>query len=541
MKCFKGWTIGLAATALLAAPGAILAQQTPPSTPPSPSRPAGAEGQPAAALEHLTKAKTALADIPETSLTGSARMQIVVLQRRIAALEQTASKEPAPIKASWSSDVAAIDRTLTEMLGGPSAPPASQPTGTTGSAAPSAAKTAEGSLDETARTKLQEVRAHVTAFAAAMGAMSGAPSSPSAPLSTAAAAAAAEPSPAAAAPASPPAAAPASPPAAAPTPSEPAQQPAQPPAASPTTPQGEPTAPAKPEAAQTQVDADAVKRHLTAARDSLSQLTQLPAATQLTGDARTQVSQLITNFNELITTNNEWRASYAKVQSNLNALIGDQRTDEAPATPAAGTPGAVGTSGSIAIDPAIKAKLVEFRTHVLEFEKAAGGAGSAPSAPARQPEPSAAASSTTTPAGPAATETPAAASPAAAAAATTTASAAASSVTGATGSTAEAPRPAGTSGRTPAAEPEPQSRPSATPDQSSPDAASKQSGHAEAMRHLEAIEAILNGRASDAKSDSPAGTSGRATSATSLDRAQIEQIKQHLTELRRALAQSGGR
>jgi hypothetical protein len=537
MKCFKGWTIGLAATALLAAPGAILAQQTPPSTPPSPSRPAGAEGQPAAAMEHLTKAKTALADIPETSLTGSARTQIVVLQRRIAALEQTASKEPAPIKASWSSDVAAIDRTLTEMLGGPSAPPASQPTGTAGSAAPSAAKTAEGSLDETARTKLQEVRAHVTAFAAAMGAMgSGAPSSPSAPLSTAAAAAAAEPSPAAAAPASPRAAAP--------TPSEPAQQPAQPPAASPTTPQSEPTAPAKPEAAETQVDADAVKRHLTAARDSLSQLTQLPAATQLTGDARTQVSQLITNFNELITTNSEWRASYAKVQSNLNALIGDQRTDEAPATPttpAAGTPGAVGTSGTIAIDPSIKAKLVEFRTQLLEFEKAAGGAGSAPSAPARQPEPSAAASSTATPAGPAASETAAAASPAATAAATPTASAAASSVTGSTGSTAEAPRPAGTSGRTPAAEPEPQSRPSATPDQGSPDAASKQSGHAEAIRHIEAIEAIVNGRASDAKSDSPAGTSGRATSATSLDRAQIEQIKQHLTELRRALAQSGGR
>ena len=539
MKCFKGWTIGLAATALLAAPGAILAQQTPPSTPPSPSRPAGAEGQPAAALEHLTKAKTALADIPETSLTGSARTQIVVLQRRIAALEQTASKEPAPIKASWSSDVAAIDRTLTEMLGGPSAPPASQPTGTAGSAAPSATKTAEGSLDETARTKLQEVRAHVTAFAAAMGAMgamSGAPSSPSAPLSTAAAAAAAEPSPAAAAPASPRAAAP--------TPSEPAQQPAQPPAASPTTPQSEPTAPAKPEAAETQVDADAVKRHLTAARDSLSQLTQLPAATQLTGDARTQVSQLITNFNELITTNSEWRASYAKVQSNLNALIGDQRTDEAPATPttpAAGTPGAVGTSGTIAIDPSIKAKLVEFRTHLLEFEKAAGGAGSAPSAPARQPEPSAAASSTATPAGPAASETAAAASPAATAAATPTASAAASSVTGSTGSTAEAPRPAGTSGRTPPAEPEPQSRLSATPDQSRPDAASKQSGHAEAMRHIEAIEAILNGRASDAKSDTPAGTSGRATSATSLDRAQIELIKQHLTELRSALAQSGGR
>ena len=34
-------------------------------------------------------------------------------------------------------------------------------------------------------------------------------------------------------------------------------------------------------------------------------LTQLPAAAQLTGDARTQVSQLIANFNELITTQAE--------------------------------------------------------------------------------------------------------------------------------------------------------------------------------------------------------------------------------------------
>jgi hypothetical protein len=60
------------------------------------------------------------------------------------------------------------------------------------------------------------------------------------------------------------------------------------------------------------------------------------------------------------------------------------------------------------------------------------------------------------------------------------------------------------------------------------------------MRHIEAIEAILNGRTSDAKPDSPAGTGGRATSPTSLDREQIEQVKQLLTELRRALSQSGG-
>ena len=66
-----------------------------------------------------------------------------------------------------------------------------------------------------------------------------------------------------------------------------------------------------------------MKRHLTAARDTLSQLTQLPAAAQLTGDARTQVSQLISNFNELITTNADWRAAYTKLQGNLTALVGE--------------------------------------------------------------------------------------------------------------------------------------------------------------------------------------------------------------------------
>ena len=118
-----------------------------------------------------------------------------------------------------------------------------------------------------------------------------------------------------------------------------------------------------------------MKRHLTNARDTLSQMTQLPAAAQLTGDARTQVSQLISNFNELITTNTDWRAAYTKLQGNLTALVGEQRADESPATPAAGAAGAVGTSGTVTLDPAIRAKLIEFRSHLLEFEKAAGGGG----------------------------------------------------------------------------------------------------------------------------------------------------------------------
>jgi hypothetical protein len=62
--------------------------------------------------------------------------------------------------------------------------------------------------------------------------------------------------------------------------------------------------------------------------------------------------------------------------------------------------------------------------------------------------------------------------------------------------------------------------------------------HADAMRHIEAIEAILNGT-------STAGTTGSATAKgakpagpSSLDRAQIEQIRTHLAELKRSLSQA---
>ena len=56
------------------------------------------------------------------------------------------------------------------------------------------------------------------------------------------------------------------------------------------------------------------------------------------------------------------------------------------------------------------------------------------------------------------------------------------------------------------------------------------------MTHIEAIEAILNGA-------SPAGTSGDTASKTTtkpgtLDRAQIEQIRTHLAQLRKELNKS---
>ena len=120
-----------------------------------------------------------------------------------------------------------------------------------------------------------------------------------------------------------------------------------------------------------------------AARETLAQLTKLPAAAQLTGDARTQVGQLIANFNELASAQTNWRASYAKVAANLTALLGPDSGDAA-ATAAAlaattaptATAGAVGTAGAtkVELDPAVREKLVELRKNLAEFEKASGGA-----------------------------------------------------------------------------------------------------------------------------------------------------------------------
>lgn len=157
----------------------------------------------------------------------------------------------------------------------------------------------------------------------------------------------------------------------------PTQQPPtqQPPTQSPTQ-QPPTTAPAQPQASG-QVDAAAAKQHLSAARESLSQLTSLPEASKLQGDSRTQVSELISNFNELITTQDNWRASYDKVDTSLTSLIGPDTMDPSAAS---GTAGAVGTSGSSAstLDPAIRAKLVDFRTHLKAFKEAAGGSATEP-------------------------------------------------------------------------------------------------------------------------------------------------------------------
>jgi hypothetical protein len=273
--------------------------------------------------------------------------------------------------------------------------------------------------------------------------------------------------------------------------------PAQPPAA----PQQEQPATPPPQSDATK---DAVKAHLTAARNTLSQITQLPAAGQLQGDMRTQVSQLIHNFNELITTQSNWKAAYAKVESNLQALL-NSSVAPAPAgePPRAGTPGAQGTSGTTELDPSIRAKLMEFRGHLDKFEQAAAGP---------EPEPAAPAAPSAPPATPPATQPP----------------------------TTEPPTT-----EPPAAQP-PATQPPPTPETQDSLAASAD----QLLRHIEAIEAILGAQAAAQTAARSAaggavGTTGTPSGSTrttitgpdvTLTSEQLQQLRVHLTELRRLVA-----
>jgi hypothetical protein len=168
-----------------------------------------------------------------------------------------------------------------------------------------------------------------------------------------------------------------------------AQDPQTPPSQPPSQ-QQPPTAPQQPAG-----DEQAARQRLTDARNTLSEMTQLPAASQLTGDARTQVSQLISNFNELISADRNWKESYDKVTANLSTLLGPENVEPAP--PATGTPGAIGTSGTIQLDPAVREKLVELRLQLKEFEKAATGGVTSDPAASATPTPMTTPPSTTPP------------------------------------------------------------------------------------------------------------------------------------------------
>lgn len=245
---------------------------------------------------------------------------------------------------------------------------------------------------------------------------------------------------------------------------DPQTPPSQPPAQ-----QQPPTPPQQPQQ-ETAGNEQAARQRLTDARNTLSEMTQLPAASQLTGDARTHVSQLISNFNELISAESDWKASYDKVAANLATLLGPENVEPAP--PATGTPGAVGTSGTIQLDPAIREKLVELRLQLREFEKAATGGVTSDPAASATPAPMTTPPSATPP-----SATPPSATP-----------------------------PAATPETTPATA-------TAAPGQAA--------GNAEIARHIAAIEAML-------KSEDDSG-------GITLTKAQLEQLRTHWAALKASI------
>jgi hypothetical protein len=471
------WTTAFAAFALLGLPAAGWSQPPPPTPSTTARQPPSAAGpeQHSAAQEHIRQAQAALNDVQTASLQGKPKTKVAELKRHLNSLEKstasastTASKTAARGKDNWPTDVSAIDKILTELLGPATTSAASAPSGATGTAGKAMATSL--ALDETTKTKLMQVRTHVIAFVASMSGAAPAAPRTGEPSSAPAAAGATtvQPTPTSAA---------------QPQATPPAEAPAQPSTAPSTAPTASATAPSpaqaqQPPAGTAEVDPAGAKRHLTAARDTLGQLTQLSGAAQVQGDARTQLSQLITNFNELITTNENWRSSYDQVKANVVALLGPE-TPESSQPPATGAPVAVGTSGTAAatLDPAVRAKLIEFSNHLTQFEQAAGAdtpAASAASAPL----------------------------PAAAAAVVTTTA--------------------------------PPSSP-ATEQSAAPPQRSEVMGHNSALVHIDAIEAILKPSAT-AAAQTPAGTPGTtAATALTLDPAQVEQLRTHLAELRKAI------
>lgn len=330
MRRLTPWLTAAAISAFATAPAA--AQQRAPTTPAEPQQ---QQTQPAtstqSADDHISKAKEALDGIPKDGLAAPAAAKVAEVRRQLAALEKATAK-------TWATHVTAIDKSIVGL-------------------------TADASIGADVKAKLEEVRTHVTAFAAAKSGTAAPPAQPPAadPMSTTAATGTTA------------------------STGTTGATPTQPTTGTMTETQPPPQQPAAPAA---QPDQAVVRQHLSEARRVLSEMTQLPVAGQLQGEARTQVAQLITNFNALITAQTDWKDKYNAVEQNLNTLLGvtagaavagtTGSTSATGTTATTGTAGTAGTTstatgGAIELDPAIKTKLEEFRRHLTAFHAAAGG------------------------------------------------------------------------------------------------------------------------------------------------------------------------
>jgi len=509
------WTMGVAVTALLALPvtgwGQTTAPQPPAAQPPpGPSAAPTEAHQERLAREHLHEAYAELAALRADSLTTAAQARVADLKRHLSALQRAVAEKagagtdaPAPPRAA----LVVIESILTELLGRDGA--GAGPVGTSG--APAAAM-----VDDRTKATLQKVRTHFTAYAGTLGSTSSSASDPRPPASSAAATPTSE--------------------SATPTtsPTDPTPTPTG------RTPTAEPYTPASParsvgagepaggQTGSAAFDAERLKLHLTAAREALAQMTRLPAAAEITGESRTQVSQLISDFNEMIATDAGWRASLKKVKANLQTILaepGQPRPADAPAA----DPDVVGTSGERNLDAEIRAKLVEFRTHLRAFEEAATtGNRAVGTASTTEAEPM---NSPSTPE----SKDAAAREPAADAATIADDRRAAA---------ADDPqhRMPGASGATTYAGPPTDQDAAADGSARAVDAAP---AHQDALRHVQAIEAILaragaSDRSAGAAAPEPVGTSGTTSPGTApvLDARQVAEIRAHLRELRELLAET---
>jgi hypothetical protein len=476
--------------------------------------------------EHLAQARQVLNNIPRASVTGPHASKLNEVRRHFAALEKSYAKDAtgsasAPARGSksgdkgaksgsWNTHLMALDRALSDLLGAESGDAATSATpGATGTSG------AAGALDGDVRADLEKFRTHITQFAAAasgsaasgsmtQGSTGSMGSTGSGSMGSGSTGSAATPSTETTGSAS----------------SAPAASGAQsaPPSQSTTSQTTGASGTQSSMASSPQGDANQAREHLTQARQALADLTALPQAQQLQGETRNQVSQLISQFNQLITTQEDWRSAYEQVNTTLTALLSSASAPGSAGTSGStGTAGAVGTSGSASasLDPAIRGKLEAFRTHLQAFHTAAGGDA-------------ASASSSTSTTDPASATPGTGASPS-------------------TGSSTSGQTPPGASGST-----------------------QTSSASASADTHIAAIERILSeasGGAAGAStsgttgstagtgtgsttgtgtsgsgttgstsgSTPPAGTSSSTASSVTLTAAQLEQIRMHLQQLRQAV------
>jgi hypothetical protein len=125
-------------------------------------------------------------------------------------------------------------------------------------------------------------------------------------------------------------------------------------------------------------DEAAARQALMQAKDALTEVTTMPEAAKLQGQARTQVVEVINGFNALLTAEANWFEKYQDVERSLTQVLGPQ--DSATGTSGSGEATGTGTSGSATGTTAsssdmpapIRAKLALFRQRLTEFARAAG-------------------------------------------------------------------------------------------------------------------------------------------------------------------------